>query len=102
MCLMNAMKSNMYRIHIESDDVYHIFFLTPLASNLLRIENEGNFSWLIEFCIRGRVVPELLAMFILLIVVFSITWLWQQHNILYNILLLGIIVTQVPVTAPTV
>jgi len=26
MCLTNAMKSNIYRIHIESDDVKHIFF----------------------------------------------------------------------------
>ena len=26
MFLMNAMTNNMYRIHIESDDVYHIFF----------------------------------------------------------------------------
>ena len=87
------MTSNMYRIHIESDDIYRIFFLSPLASNLLRIVNKGDFSWLIEICIRGRVVPELLAIFILLIVVFYVTWWWQQRYLLYNILLLGIIVT---------
>jgi len=34
-CLMNAVTSNMYRIRIESDDVYHNSFVVELLAILI-------------------------------------------------------------------